>query len=69
MFTLDVSKLSEPPEELRARELHPANVEQVAKELASKTDVGARLEIIAVVPPVLLSFFLYLYFFVSISIS
>ena len=49
---LDVSKLNEPPENLRARELNRENIDQVKKELTVKGKVGARLELICCVPPV-----------------
>ena len=48
---LDVSKLNDPPESLRARELSREGVEQVKSELRVKGKVGSRLELICVVPP------------------
>ena len=66
---LDVSKLNEPPESLRARELSREGVEQVKSELRVKGKVGSRLELICVVPPVSLSSSLILFIFLSLSLS
>jgi len=62
---LDVSKLKEPPEDLRARELNRKNVDEVKKDLRVKGKVGARLELVCVVPPVRLSS--WLIFLLSLS--
>ena len=50
--TLDLEKLHPPPADLRVRELDNANVDRVMEELKAKGTVGARLEIVCVVPPV-----------------
>ena len=48
-----MKQLHTPPENLRARELDPANVAKVKQELEIKGEVGALLQIICVVPPVM----------------
>ena len=52
---IDVSLLMPPPKHLRVRELSEENVNKVKEELRAKQDVGARLEIVCVVPPVSLA--------------
>ena len=52
---IDVSLLFPPPKHLRVRELSEENVKKVKEELKAKQDVGARLEIVCVVPPVSLA--------------
>ena len=42
----DLKQLHTPPENLRARELDPANVKKVKQELEIKGEVGALLQII-----------------------
>lgn len=64
-FDIDVSKLSEPPDSLRARNLAEDNVEQVKLELLTKGRVGARYQIILVIPPVRFSSFSLFFSFCS----
>lgn len=58
---MDVSKLHKPPEYLRARDLAEDNVEQVKLELLTKGRVGARYQMILVIPPVCFLSCLYSY--------
>ena len=51
-FEVDLKQLSDPPENLRARELDEHNVKKVKEELEVKGEVGAVLQMICVVPPV-----------------
>ena len=51
-YDFDVSTFHEPPEDLRVRDLSEENLRAVKEELEIKDEVGSRLEIICVVPPV-----------------
>lgn len=55
-FDFDVSKLAPPPDSLRARDLFEENVEQVKLELVTKGRVGARYQMILVIPPVSITY-------------